>query len=121
MVSSHCPPKIVWSVSMDLVLSQMMKVADAQPVEIGLPQPSRRYPPCIEFGKYEIDTWYSSPYPQEYAQLAKLYLCEFCLKYVKSQTILRRHMVSSPHLPFRGLIIGICMSQIIPVQCSRST
>ncbi len=28
-----------------------------------------RYPPCIEFGKYEINTWYSSPYPQEYAKL----------------------------------------------------
>ena len=28
-----------------------------------------RFPPCIEFGKYEITTWYSSPYPQEYARL----------------------------------------------------
>lgn len=28
----------------------------------------KRYPPVIEFGKYEIHTWYSSPYPQEYAQ-----------------------------------------------------
>jgi len=28
----------------------------------------RRYPPSIEFGKYELQTWYSSPYPQEYAQ-----------------------------------------------------
>ena len=27
-----------------------------------------RFPPCIEFGKYEIQTWYSSPYPQEYAK-----------------------------------------------------
>ena len=27
-----------------------------------------RYPPLIEFGKYEIQTWYSSPYPQEYAR-----------------------------------------------------
>lgn len=30
--------------------------------------PQGRYPPCIEFGKYEIQTWYSSPYPQEYAK-----------------------------------------------------
>lgn len=27
-----------------------------------------RYPSVIEFGKYEIQTWYSSPYPQEYAR-----------------------------------------------------
>jgi len=25
-------------------------------------------PQMIEFGKYEITTWYSSPYPQEYAR-----------------------------------------------------
>ncbi|XP_053548121.1 histone acetyltransferase KAT6B isoform X2 [Bombina bombina] len=51
-----------------------------------------RYPAVIEFGKYEIQTWYSSPYPQEYARLPKLYLCEFCLKYMKSKTILLRHL-----------------------------
>lgn len=55
----------------------------------------------ILFGRYELDTWYHSPYPEEYARLGRLYICEFCLKYMKSQTILRRHMVSqtgrSPH------------------------
>ncbi|XP_058882344.1 histone acetyltransferase KAT6B-like isoform X8 [Acipenser ruthenus] len=50
-----------------------------------------RYPAVIEFGKYEIHTWYSSPYPQEYSRLQKLYLCEFCLKYMKSKNILQRH------------------------------
>lgn len=29
-----------------------------------------RCPPKIEFGRYEIETWYSSPYPQEYARSA---------------------------------------------------
>ncbi|XP_056387250.1 histone acetyltransferase KAT6B isoform X4 [Hyla sarda] len=52
-----------------------------------------RYPSVIEFGKFEIQTWYSSPYPQEYAsRLPKLYLCEFCLKYMKSKNILLRHL-----------------------------
>uniref|UniRef100_A0A8C7GIC6 Histone acetyltransferase n=1 Tax=Oncorhynchus kisutch TaxID=8019 RepID=A0A8C7GIC6_ONCKI len=46
----------------------------------------------ILFGRYELDTWYHSPYPEEYARLGRLYVCEFCLKYMKSQTILRRHM-----------------------------
>lgn len=47
----------------------------------------------IVFGRFELDTWYHSPYPEEYARLGRLYMCEFCLKYIKSQTILRRHMV----------------------------
>nr|XP_033797269.1 histone acetyltransferase KAT6B isoform X4 [Geotrypetes seraphini] len=51
-----------------------------------------RFPSVIEFGKFEIQTWYSSPYPQEYARLSKLYLCEFCLKYMKSKNILQRHL-----------------------------
>ncbi|CAB1338627.1 unnamed protein product [Coregonus sp. 'balchen'] len=52
---------------------------------------SGRYPAVIEFGKYEIQTWYSSPYPPEYSRLQKLYLCEFCLKYMRSRNILNRH------------------------------
>ncbi|XP_015237671.1 PREDICTED: histone acetyltransferase KAT6B isoform X5 [Cyprinodon variegatus] len=50
-----------------------------------------RRPAVIEFGKYEIQTWYSSPYPPEYSRLQKLYLCEFCLKYMRSKNILLRH------------------------------
>jgi hypothetical protein len=54
-----------------------------------------RCPASIQFGSYEIDTWYSSPYPQEYARLHKLFICEFCLKYMKSRSILQRHVVST--------------------------
>ncbi|XP_028822753.1 histone acetyltransferase KAT6B-like isoform X1 [Denticeps clupeoides] len=50
------------------------------------------YPAVIEFGAYEIQTWYSSPYPPEFSRLHKLYLCEFCLKYMRSKNILLRHM-----------------------------
>lgn len=46
----------------------------------------------IEMGRYEIDTWYSSPYPEEYQCLPKLYICEFCLKYMNSPLILKRHV-----------------------------
>ncbi|KTF96238.1 hypothetical protein cypCar_00003596 [Cyprinus carpio] len=52
----------------------------------------------ILFGRYELDTWYHSPYPEEYARLGRLYMCEFCLKYMKSQTILRRHMIYCQNL-----------------------
>ncbi|KAF5306278.1 hypothetical protein FQA39_LY08976 [Lamprigera yunnana] len=50
-----------------------------------------RCPAAIEFGMYDIQTWYSSPFPQEYARLPKLFLCEFCLKYTKSKAVLERH------------------------------
>lgn len=45
----------------------------------------------IEFGAYEVDTWYAAPYPEEYARLKQLYLCEFCLKYMKTRQVLARH------------------------------
>eukprot|EP00116_Pleurobrachia_bachei_P002436 sb/3462698/ len=50
----------------------------------------------IELGCYEINTWYSSPYPAEYAQQSKLFICEFCLKYMKSSTIAFRHTAKCP-------------------------
>ncbi|CRK23974.1 hypothetical protein BN1723_003113, partial [Verticillium longisporum] len=34
---------------------------------------------CIEFGGWEIDTWYAAPYPEEYSRNRILYICEFCL------------------------------------------
>lgn len=46
---------------------------------------------CIEIGKYEVETWYFSPYPEEYCGEEKLYLCEFCLKYMKKKKTLERH------------------------------
>ncbi|CAG0887540.1 unnamed protein product [Cyprideis torosa] len=45
----------------------------------------------IQMGKHEIQTWYQSPYPEDVACLPKIYICEFCLKYMKSATTLRRH------------------------------
>lgn len=64
-----------------------------------------RCPAAIELGEYEIDTWYSSLYPQEYARLHKLFLCEFCLKYMKSKQILERHMVNEDNYFFKKFII----------------
>lgn len=45
----------------------------------------------IEFGKYEINTWYFSPYPEEYACCEKLFICEFCLNYMTQRDTLLRH------------------------------
>ncbi|VDO38986.1 unnamed protein product [Onchocerca flexuosa] len=52
---------------------------------------SSRNPKAIRIGNFEIETWYSAPYPAEYAQLSILYLCEFCMKYMKSLEMRQRH------------------------------
>lgn len=47
----------------------------------------------IRFGPYDIKTWYDAPFPEEYANIpdGKLWLCEFCLKYMKSSFGADRH------------------------------
>ena len=45
----------------------------------------------IELGRYEVETWYFSPYPEEYCKEEKLHICEFCLKYMKKKKTLDRH------------------------------
>lgn len=42
-------------------------------------------------GRYEMEAWYQSQYPDDYNQQPKIYICEFCLKYMRSRTILQRH------------------------------
>ena len=37
---------------------------------------------------------YYSPYPEEYAHEHKLYICEFCLKYMKKKKSVERHKVN---------------------------
>jgi len=49
----------------------------------------------IELGKYEIETWYFSPFPPEYNDCVKLFFCEFCLNFMKRKEQLQRHMVSN--------------------------
>ncbi len=51
---------------------------------------------CIRFGNFDIDTWYSAPYPEEYSKVpdGRLWLCEYCLKYMKSGFVAGRHAVS---------------------------
>ncbi|KAI8059105.1 acyl-CoA N-acyltransferase [Gongronella butleri] len=50
----------------------------------------------IRFGDYLIDTWYVAPYPEEYSQHAVLYICEYCMKYMKSKYVAGRHKVNCP-------------------------
>jgi histone acetyltransferase MYST1 len=46
--------------------------------------------PKIIMGKFEVNTWYYAPYPDEYYG-DEMYVCEFCLKYMKERNTLVRH------------------------------
>lgn len=47
---------------------------------------------AIILGKYMIETWYFSPYPEEYCGESKLRICEYCLKYMKKESTFRNHI-----------------------------
>ena len=60
---------------------------------------------CIRFEEYDIDTWYQAPFPEEYSLVpdGRMWICEFCLKYMKSRFMATRHRVSRPH-PRRAFV-----------------
>lgn len=45
----------------------------------------------VVLGQYEITTWYYSPYPEEYHDCKRLYVCDGCLRYMKSMDTLSLH------------------------------
>jgi len=45
----------------------------------------------IQMGKHEIEPWYFSPYPQEFADCDMVYICEFCLSYFGEVKQFERH------------------------------
>lgn len=50
----------------------------------------------IRFGQFDIDTWYDAPFPEEFSNIpeGRLWMCEFCLKYMRSGFQATRHKVS---------------------------
>ena len=51
-----------------------------------------KYIDRIQIGRYEVDAWYFSPYPDEYGKVSRLWICEYCLKYMKFEATFRRHL-----------------------------
>ena len=49
----------------------------------------------VQFGKYNIDTWYYAPYPDPYgAMVETLYICEFTFKYMSKKKTLEQHLLN---------------------------
>mmetsp|Transcript_20467 Transcript_20467/g.31560 ORF Transcript_20467/g.31560 Transcript_20467/m.31560 type:complete len:562 (+) Transcript_20467:381-2066(+) len=51
----------------------------------------------IVMGGWEVEAWYFSPYPDEYANQDTLYVCEYCLKYMKRTKTFKEHKKTCPH------------------------
>mmetsp|Transcript_26793 Transcript_26793/g.37778 ORF Transcript_26793/g.37778 Transcript_26793/m.37778 type:complete len:422 (-) Transcript_26793:702-1967(-) len=51
----------------------------------------------IIMGGWEVEAWYFSPYPDEYANQDTLYVCEYCLKYMKRTKTFKEHKKTCPH------------------------
>jgi histone acetyltransferase MYST2 len=76
----------------DLKLFREAQSLAAEDVEASLKGlPDSRSIKYIEMGRNEMEVWYQSPYPDEYTCLPRIYVCEFCLKYMKSKIVLKRH------------------------------
>ncbi|KAL0090870.1 acyl-CoA N-acyltransferase [Phycomyces blakesleeanus] len=58
--------------------------------------PDRNRIQKVQMGCFLIDVWYLAPYPEEYSRLEILHVCEFCLKYMKSAFVARRHKLKCP-------------------------
>ena len=51
----------------------------------------------IRLGDVEMEAWYQSQYPLDFSKSPKLFICEFCFDYSKTETIYKRHTVDFLH------------------------
>jgi histone acetyltransferase MYST1 len=51
----------------------------------------------IVMGKYLVEAWYYSPFPPPYHQAETLYICEYCLKYMRKPQFFLKHCAECPH------------------------
>ncbi|VDN19631.1 unnamed protein product [Gongylonema pulchrum] len=47
----------------------------------------------IRYGNYEIDTWYFSPYPDDFGKTRNLFICHYCMRYMKIEKSYRAHLL----------------------------
>lgn len=45
----------------------------------------------IVMGTWQVEAWYYSPYPEEYQHDSTLYVCEYCLKYMRKARTIKKH------------------------------
>jgi histone acetyltransferase MYST2 len=76
----------------DLMLFREAQAVASENIENELRQySSTKGTKFVAMGKFVMEVWYQSPYPEDAARIPKLYLCEFCLRYQKSEVGMKRH------------------------------
>lgn len=67
----------------------MIEATIASSAESGTAMPIK----TVRFGEFDIDIWFQAPYPEEYSRVpdGRLWICEYCLKYMKSRFMASRH------------------------------
>ncbi|CAH1408143.1 unnamed protein product [Nezara viridula] len=86
------PPIAKYSNKYDMRLFQEAQAVASEAIEDELKLLANvRYTKLIEMGKFEMEVWYQSPYPEDFARLPKLYICEYCLRYMKARKSMERH------------------------------
>ena len=50
----------------------------------------------VKFGRYYAETWYYSPYPDEFHDIECIFYCEFCLAFFVTENELNRHLKLCP-------------------------
>lgn len=45
----------------------------------------------IIMGHHAVECWYYSPFPEQYSNVSTLYVCEYCLSYMKKRKTFRDH------------------------------
>lgn len=56
-----------------------------------------KYIDRIQLGRHEVDCWYFSPYPEDYGKAPKLYICSYCLRYMKMKKTYLHHRDNCSH------------------------
>lgn len=51
----------------------------------------------IVMGKHLVEAWYYSPFPPPYHEVETLYICEFCLKYMRKPHYFLKHCAECSH------------------------
>jgi histone acetyltransferase MYST1 len=51
----------------------------------------------IVMGEHLVEAWYYSPFPPPYHQVETMFICEFCLKYMRKPRYFLRHRAECPH------------------------
>uniref|UniRef100_A0A0K0CYN1 Histone acetyltransferase n=1 Tax=Angiostrongylus cantonensis TaxID=6313 RepID=A0A0K0CYN1_ANGCA len=53
-----------------------------------------KYIEVVRYGEFEIDTWYVSPYPDEYGKERYLFICDYCFLYMRQERAYKMHLSS---------------------------